>query len=191
MEQEQEKSKKPKAKRAKAPTPPPLYRFSCYECGAYFDSPATVDTPCQTCGGNSIRLSDKPVGNVSKYPESRLRGLKPFEEGCPPGPGRTPGLRSARDIYGKIGDAATPKSIMEKLEAQGIKPTQKELDDVIAYTCAVRAAAGNNGALKEYNDRRFGKAEQTIHANVFQIDPTKMSDEVKALAAELGLVDFT
>lgn len=185
---EKPKVTKPKAKR---PEPLPEYRFSCYECGTYFNSTARGYTRCATCGGEAMQVAEKPVEKVSKYPESRLRGLKPFEPGCEPGPGRPPGSRSARDIYAKIGDAVAPKVILDKLAESGIKPTQKELDDVIAYATAVRAAAGNNGALKEYNDRRFGKAEQTIHANVFQIDPAKMSDEVKALAAELGLVDFT
>lgn len=186
------KPKVTKPPKPKAPEPPPLYRFSCYECGAYFNSPSTVDTACEACGGNAIRITDKPVEKPSKYPADRLRGLKPpFKPGDPPGPGRPPGVRSARDIYAHVGDLTTPKVIIDKLAESGIMPTQKQLDDVIAYATAVRAAAGNNGALKEYNDRRFGKAEQNINAKVFQIDPTAMNDEVKALAAELGLVDFT
>jgi hypothetical protein len=84
----------------------------------------------------------------------------------------------------------TPKAVLEKLEAMGISPTKKSLDDVIAYATAIRAVS-NNGALQEYNDRRFGKSEQNINANVFKIDASTMTAEVREIAERLGLIDFT
>lgn len=182
--------KKPKAKTPK-PEVIPEYKFCCYDCGTYFTSPATGYARCTSCGSEGIQVAEKPVENVPKNNGSRTRGLKPFEPGCPPGPGRPPGVRSARDIYSHVGNMVTPKIILDKLAESGIKPSQKELDDVIAYAAAVRAAAGNNGALKEYNDRRFGRSEQNINAKVFQVDANTMSEEVKDIAKRLGLIDLT
>ena len=117
----------------------------------------------------------------------------PFQKGNKGGPGRPKGSRSAKEIYSHVGNLTSPKKILDALHAQGIFPTQKDLDSVIAYATAVRSAAGNMAALREYNDRRFGKAPQDIKMKG-ELDLTNIqatNEQLAKVIQEYGLLEGT
>jgi len=132
-----------------------------------------------------------------KLPEDakakKLKNLKPFQKGNKGGPGRPKGSRSAKDIYSHVGSLTMPKVILEKLKAQGIVPTQKDIDSVIAYANSIRAAAGNIPAMREYNDRRFGKAPQDIKMKG-ELDLTNIqatNEQLAKVIQDYGLLEGT
>lgn len=121
------------------------------------------------------------------------QNLKPFKKGSKGGPGRPKGVRSAKDIYSYVGNLKAPQKILDALKAQGITPTQKDLDSVIAYATGIRASAGNNGALREYNDRRFGKAPQDIKMKG-ELDLTNIkatNEQLAKVIQDYGLLEGT
>lgn len=117
----------------------------------------------------------------------------PFQKGNKGGPGRPKGSRSAKDIYAHVGSLKTPKKIIDQLKAQGIEITQNDLDSVIAFGTAIRSAAGNMAALREYNDRRFGKAPQDIKMKG-ELDLTNIkatNEQLANVIQDYGLLEGT
>lgn len=135
-------------------------------------------------------MSEKP----KKSRENSLKNLKPpFQKGHKGGPGRPKGMRSAKDIYGYVGSLKAPQKILDALKDQGITPTQKDLDSVIAYANSLRAAAGNVPAWREYNDRRFGKAPQDIKMKG-ELDLTNIqatNEQLAKVIQDYGLLEGT
>jgi len=102
-------------------------------------------------------------------------------------------MRSAKDIYGYVGSLKAPQKILDALKAQGITPTQKDIDSVIAYANSIRAAAGNIPAMREYNDRRFGKAPQDIKMKG-ELDLTNIqatNEQLAKVIQDYGLLEGT
>lgn len=123
--------------------------------------------------------------------EKKLKNLKPWTKGnAPKSPGRPKGSYNASTLFKFVTGKETPKVILERLKAAGINPSHKDLESVIAFSMAARAASGNQRAAEYIFDRIFGKAEQSIKANVLSFDATTLNEEAKQLAKELGLIDL-
>jgi hypothetical protein len=107
--------------------------------------------------------------------------------------GKKKGTRNAATIYAAVGDKVTPATIINALKKAGIHPTQKQLDDVIAFATAVRAASGNMAALREYNNRRFGQAVQdiTLNGSMDHTDLKATDEQIQAAIEKYGLLDGT
>lgn len=82
-----------------------------------------------------------------------------------PNAGRPKGTPNAKTIYEAIGGLTIPDEICAKLAEEGIVVTDRTIEKALAYAVAMRALKGHPSMVKEYNDRRFGKAPQDVTLN--------------------------
>lgn len=99
--------------------------------------------------------------------EKGYANLRPKKKGDPASEnaGRPKGSLSAKTIYEAVGELTVPDEIRAKLAEEGITVTEKSIEKAIAYVVAMRALKGHPSMVKEYNDRRYGKAPQDVNLN--------------------------